>query len=331
MTVINDLLQLRIGKETTWGTAVAQTSKLMGIESVNFRPIKESQQIKDVRGSMAPGYVTVPVRTYAEGVIQGVVSYEDLPYWFDGLLGTATPSASTEFTYAYTAPLTAEPTISNWTMAYGDANVVSSVYGIAGGTMTSLNISGEKEGLLRFTANLFGKFLATDTFDSAAEADRTVTFARGCDCKLYIDVSSDLGTTEITNTGFDFSLDINSNRTPKFHLQDTDGNCRPTGIKPARWDGSLRLGLEVNTTSTPLIDAIANVTTTSMVRGVRIVATNGVNIITLNFNGVALEAPQLYNDKDGITSVDLMLAGQYEANLGNWFTASVVNTIATLP
>lgn len=331
MTNIPDLYELRIGQEDTttdWGTAVAQTHKVMGITEFNLTPIVESQQIKDRKGSLAPGYESVPVRTHATGTMSGIANFEYLPLWLDGIFGKATPTADTEYTYAYTGPLGTAPTPQTFTMAWGDANDVDSVKSMAGGMLTSLNISGATGQVITYQANLIGVSVDTDTFDSAAEANSTITTTRGCDYAIAIDPSSDAaGTTSIATTWLDFDLNINTNRQPFWYL----GSLSPGKHRPARWDVSLRLGLEMNTTSAAYLDEILNTSATTFERVVQLTATNGVNSITFTLNGVAIEAPQLIKDMDGVASYDLMLTGQYNATLGNYLTASVVNTIAAMP
>lgn len=331
MTNIMDLFELRMGKEISsdaWGTAVAQTHKVMGVTDFTISPMVESAQIKDHLGSLAPGYNTVYNRKHASGSLSGNVNYEYLPHWLDGLFGVATPSADTEYTYAYTAPLGTEPTPQVYTMAWGKADAAESIKSLVGATVNTFQMTGDAGGALTYTVGLIGKSVDTDTFDSAAEANSTVVFARGCDVALAIDPSSDAaGTTAIANTWFDFDLNINANRSPFWHL----GSCTPTDYKDARWDATLRLGLELNATSAAWLDAILATTTTPLERVVKITATNGVNAITVTFNGISLDAPQVVTDKDGIASVDWTLSGQYHATLGNYLTMSVKNTIATMP
>jgi len=332
MTNILDLFEVRIGKEGTatsdWGTAVAQTHKVMGITDFSITPLVESVIVKDRRGSLAPGYDATFVRKSATGTLTGILNYEYLPHWLDSLMGVATPTVDTEYTYAYTAPLGTAPTAQPFTMAYGNDDDVETVKSLLGAVASSLTIRGSGSSPIEYVVNFIGKSVDTDTFDSAAEADSTVTIAKTCDLQLWIDPSSDAaGTTEILTSWMDFELSINTNRNIYYYLnQDSAGNWRE-----ARWDTSLRLGLEINSTTSALVDAVLATTSTVFERVIRIKASNGLNFITFDFNGATEEAPQLYVDKDGVVSMDLMFKGKYHSTLGNYLTASVVNTIASMP
>jgi hypothetical protein len=331
MTNIPDLFELRIGQEDTatdWGVAVAQTHKVMGVTDFQLTPIVESQQIKDHKGSLAPGYESVPVRQHATATIAGIANFEYLPLWLDGLFGKDTPTTSTEYTYEYAAPIGTAPTPQTYTMAWGNAGDAGSIKSLVGGMFTSFQLSGATGQTITYTGNLIGTSVDTDTFDSDAEANSTITSARGCDFALAIDPSSDAaGTTPITSTFLDFDLNINTNRQPFWYM----GSCNPGIHRPARWDTSLRLGLELNATSEAFLDSILTTSTATFEKVVKVTATQGVNIITFTFNGVAIEAPSLIKDMDGVASIDLMLTGQYHSVLTNHLTMSVVNTIAAMP
>lgn len=331
MTNILGLYELRVGKEIStdaWGTAVAQSHKMMGVTDFQLNPMVESAQVEDHLGSLAPAYRSVYNRKHATASMSGQLDYQYSPILFDMLFGTASPTADTEYTYAYTAPLGTAPTPKVLTMAWGNDADADSIKSLVGGTLQTFQLSGSAGGPLTYQVGLIGKSVDTDTFDSAAEANSTVTVVRGCDVALAIDPSSDAaGTTAISNTWFDFDLNVNTNRSPFWYL----GNCAAGNFRPAKWNGTLRLGLEVNATSMAWVDAILQTTADVYERVVRITATNGTNITRITFNGVALEAPALVVDKDGVASIDWTLTGQYHSTLGNWLTASVVNSVASMP
>lgn len=330
MTNIPDLYEYRVGTESTdaWGTAVAQTVKFMNIETFDITPMVESSQVKDMRASLAPGHQSIHNRTTATATMTGMVTVEQSPYFFNSLLETVTPTVDTEATWNWTAPLTAAPAISSYTIAKGNANDAGSVKCLTGAIVNTLNISGAVNEPVTFTANFIGKSADTDTFDSAAEADVSTTIFTGCDVAIYIDPSSDtVGTTLVESTGFDFSLDLNANRAVFNYL----GSCTPGNYRDARFEGALTLGLELNATSEALLDLILTTNSVGILeRVVRIKMTEGSDYLQIDFNGVALESPQLFTDRDGVTTINLVLNGQYNATLANWLLVEAFNTVTSL-
>jgi hypothetical protein len=330
---IPDLFEIRGGKEATdaWGTQVAQTFKFMGVTDINFTPIEDSIMIADKRGSLQPGHESVKQLRTGTAQIDGNLSYQDAPYLFDGIFGTATPAADTDtYTYTYAGADGSCPNISFWTIAYGDTD---DVYSLSGATIQSLNISGESGGPLTFSAQYIGKSIDTDTLDSDAEADRSVDFAMGWHVQLWIDPASDAaGTTEIANTGFAFSLDINTNREVVNHL----GSLAPDAYREARPEGGLNLTLELTAATAAYIDGILAATTAVPEKVIRIKASSTtaggiVEYIQVDFNGVNLESPQQWTDNDGVTSYDITFMGQYNSVLTNWIAVTVQNDISALP
>jgi len=47
--------------------------------------------------------------------------------------------------------------------------------------------------------------------------------------------------------------------------------------------------------------------------------------------GYAAEAPTIYEESDGISSLEFVFSPMYHSTFGNWFKASLVNSVATLP
>jgi hypothetical protein len=334
MTNIFDLFDVRMGKESTdaWGTAVAQSVKLMGIEDISFTPLVTSMQIQDRRGSLQPGFQSVVQTISGTGSISGWVNYEDLPYWFDGIFGTASPVTDTDvYQYDYVGATSDAPSFSHWSLAYGDDS--DDIYALFGATVQSMNISGATGEPLTYSVEFLGKEVSTDTFDSDAESDRTVTYAMGDHVDLWIDPASDAaGTTAVANKAFSFSLDINTNREAVTHL----GNQSPDKVREGRPEGALNLTLELDSDTAAYMDSIINTTTTTYERVIRLKAstTDAAALpvhAQIDFNGVVLEAPQMWTDQDGVVSYDITFTGQYGATLTNWLVAQIQTGVSSLP
>lgn len=322
MANIKDFLELQAGKETTWGTPVNPTAKLMGITDVVIKPIIESELVEEMRGTLAPGYSANVLRVAGEASVDGVVTYEDVPYYLDGLCGTATPTGANPYTYAYTAPLGTAPTVRQFTLAYGDG---SSDYSLTSGIVKSFSVSGEKNGTVEFSAEFIGEQVEADTL--ATLSDRSVGVVMGNDITLYIDAAAGtIGTTQITATGFAFELEVETNRELVHYL----GSVLPATYREGKWEGTLKLTLEFNATSKAYLDAMLGGSSVFQ-KLVRIKATSGTKVVQFDFAGFAESAPELWTDEDGVITLEVELKGKVDSGtFANWFKASVTNAVASL-
>ncbi len=336
---IRDLFSVQLGTEASsdsWGAlARPATAKLMGIADITIDPIVDVTTIDEIRGSQAPGFTSVITEVGGEASMEGVVTYEDIPYWLNGMFGaagTTEDAGDTDYTdREWGAPLTNydsdSPTPSIYTVVYGDESISATstdTLALIGATMNSLTISGEDGQPLSFEASLFGKQVSEGALVSLA--DRTVSVVMGSHCALWIDPSSDaIGTTAIATTAFSFELSMSANRAPVRHL----GANTPDGYRDAKMSGELALSLELNATSRAYLASIVGVAD-EVRKVVRIKATSGTNVFQFDFNGVAQSAPSVHTDRDGVVSVELVLSGEYSSVLGNWLAFLSTNTIATL-
>lgn len=329
MTNIPALFEIRLGIEATdaWGTAVAQTAKLMDVEDFSLTPMMESVQIKDRRGTLAPGYSSVLNKLHGSASLTSYLNLEQSVYWFNSLLQDVTPSTdATGNTWNWVAPGSdGAPDINSYTIAFGIPGDVNTVKSLRGATVRDMQISGAVNDQLKTTVNFIGAAVDTDLFDSDAETDVTTTILKGCDIALWIDPDSDaVGTTAIASTGFDFDLNINTNRETFTYL----GSAAAGNYREARYEGALRLGLELNATSAAYLDSILSTSSDSLTKKVvRILADVTTDAyLQIDFNGVVLESPQLFTDRDGISTIELNLQGQYGTTLGNWLKIESRNT-----
>ncbi|MBA2702692.1 MAG: hypothetical protein H0U60_02455 [Blastocatellia bacterium] len=322
------LLQVQWGNEASaaWGTPVAGAVKGMGIESFELNAIVEAQVAPERRGSLTPGFISIPNLVGAAGNAQGVVTYEDLPYWLEMLDGMVVPSGAGPYVRAWASPgvpvLTGATRIRTQTFLYG--NTTDGVYRMPGGVLSKLNIKGNQGEMWTFAADLLGK--TVDVGALAALSDRTVTPVRGVDTVLYIDAwGGTIGTTTIATTAFSFELDVDTKRGMKQHL----GNLGYSGYThPETWEATLKLELEFNATSKAYLDAI--ISGTLFQRQVRIKSTNGTNIVQLDFAGSQGNQPKIFTDKDGVSTVEVELTALYNPTLADWLKASITNSVAVL-
>lgn len=324
MALILDLNEIQVGKESNWGTSTTLTSKLMGIEKFTVTPIMENKRLTEFRGSLAPAYMTVHTKEGAEFSFDGVVLYEDICYWLDSLFGASSPSSGAGgYTYSYAAPLTAIPTSpSFYSLGLGDG---TNDYVVTSAIASTMKFTGESNSPAKFSVEGFGETISSGTL--AALSDRDVNVVMATASKIYIDAAEGtVGTTELDTTAFSFEVNVDSKRHPLFHV----GNLSPDNFADGKWDGELKLRLEFDTASKAYLDAI--LTSSPMAKLVRIKTESGTNSFQLDFAGVAEEAPKLFEDEDGVTTIELTLKGQYDGGaFANWLKVAVVNPLATLP
>lgn len=324
MPFIPDLAEIQIGKETVWGTPVAPTAKLMGIESCKIKPINEAILLSSL-GSLVPGRNASLTKVAAEATLGGEALFEDLPYWFDGLFDEATPTGAGPYVYTYSAPDGTEPTPRIFTLTHGD-NAGSYVYGMEGGIVSKLVISGKTGEAWKFQADLIGEQVNTDALASLSSRAVNAIMAHMTD--LYIDAwGGTIGTTQITGPFFSFELTINTNRAIYHSL----GSIMGVGYREAKYNGTLKLSLELDATSQAYLDAILAASAVFQ-KQIRIKGSSGASLIAqLDFAGTAMKSPETFTDQDGVTTLDLELEGTYNSTLGNWLEAEITNGVTTLP
>lgn len=321
-----ELLQVQLGSQVDFDTLISPTAKLMGIEDCTIRPVVETKRFKDRRQSLAPAYLSALTKAAGEGEISGLLLYEDSPYWLDNLFGEATPTGSDPYTYAHAAPLTVVPASPRiLSLVYGGAD---GVYGLTGGMLNGLTVSGRTGEALRFSGPLIGKAVATDTLESLS--DRTVNVVMADHVALYIDAwGGAMGATQITSVFWEFELNVEPNRSLVFGM----GSLSPAEYKESSgegWEGSLKMKLKFDATTKAFLDALIGASAVFQ-KQVRIKATAGTKVAQLDFAGTAEQSPELFDDEEGLIVLEFELAGEYNSALTNWLKTEVVNGVATLP
>src|SRR5262245_44930271 len=89
-----DLMQVQVGTESTWGTAVTPTAKVMGVQTFMLDPGVKSEVFHDRRGSVAPGYLANVLEVRPAAPLEILSTYEDGCYLLDNLFGQASPSGT---------------------------------------------------------------------------------------------------------------------------------------------------------------------------------------------------------------------------------------------
>lgn len=321
---VRELLQMQIGKETTWGTPVTATAKMLGFSELSLAPEGESKVFEDLRSSFQPGYMAAVLSKSGSAKVKGMLTYEDFPYWMDSLFGIATPTGSGPYVYAYAMPVGTAPTPRIMTLVYGASD---GVYRMPGSLVNMISLKGESNKEITQEIEFLGKQVVASG-SLASLSDRTETVATGNDVAIYIDAwGGTIGSTLISNTFFSFDLKIQSGRDLKRYL----GSITPGGYKEGRYESksnSLKLSLEFGSSTKSILDSIIGTSLTQY--QVRLAFTSGTNVINLDFAGTTTSDPEIFADKDGVCTFDMELNGTYNTSLGNSFKSSVTNSVSAL-
>jgi len=329
MAKLDALFEVQAGTEASdaWGTEVASTVKLMGVEELTISPIITSEQVDELRGTLQPGYRSHIRAAHGEASMSGLLEIDDFPYLLLTLGGplAGTTDAAGNFTHTWSAPTEDSDmdTSQSLTLMKTDR---TDTYSLLGAVVNDLTIEGESGGPITYEANFVGKVVTTDV--NAALSDRVTKPAMGHMGQLFIDPGSDApGTTEIVDQAFSFSWNVNANRKLLTHI----GDLNPSGQRVGKWEGQLDLSIEAGTDSYPYLDAIIGSTNTMPIKSVQLKFTAATDsIATLNFAGVLLESPELYNDEDNVVTLEFSLVGQSNEGLASFAGAEVYSTLTTL-
>jgi hypothetical protein len=336
MGLYKDIFYVQAGVETTWGCDAAPAVKLMGVESVDIKPIRESEHVKVLDGRLAPSKTVLRTKHGGEATVSGVLSYDDAGLWFDSLFGTLASTTyagcTTDvagYVRAYEAPLSCYNSDAGnpafYTITYGESCSSDTIaFSLISGVVKSLRITGESGAPTRFEASLIGHDVEDDALD-ATKVDRDVTFSMGSQWAVAIDPDSDAaGTTVVSDVGFKFELNVETNRYLQYHL----GDLTPDSYAETEWSGTLMLTLELKTISEAYITSLLSSTPVRKV--VKLTSTgDSDHALTITFNGVLLEAPDLWTDVDGVATIELNFEGIYGATLANWLTVTLENQVAS--
>lgn len=211
--------KVQMGRESTAGTAVAATTVWRG-------PAKNLQDDRVVEHVEEDIGIAVPTtRTYI-GQIAGSLSMEATPATFEQILhlleagiktvGTGVADGvGTGKVYAYPIPTTSLNTLKTYTIESGDnqqAEEMSYCF------VEKITLSGERGKAVMMSADWIGRQVSNVSFTGSLSAPTVeeILAAKGA---MYIDaVGGTIGTTQVTQTLLEFSLEITTGWKAKYTL-----------------------------------------------------------------------------------------------------------------
>ena len=315
--------------QTAFGTPkTPATVKLQNVSSFRLRPEFQTRALEQLRGTLAPTHQTT-LDNYAGSATFEVSdeTFEDINYWLEALFGSATPTGPLPYVRAYAAPTTSAVTPRFMTLQWGQTN---GVFQLQDASVASLTLSGADNTGVQVGGSIIGGKVMPGTL--AALSDRTgVTRMSGCMASVAIAAWDSSSFTTLANSAFSWELSINSNREYRGYL----GNCTPTAYSDQKWNGQLRLSFELNDTTDDYLIAMLSTASAILERQVKIEYKTGTSTtersMAITFAGHSMQAPELFQDRNGVTTYDLVLDGVYNSTLGNWLkieTKSATQTLA---
>ena len=274
----------QFGWESQWGTSVTDTIKLLGITDISFTPEHETRRLPDLRGSMAPSYKAVLVKRAGAGKFSGTLYHEMLNYMLENMFGAASPSGTGPYVRAYTGPLGTVPTRKPWTLYYGTSS--GTIEKALGVLITKLTIKQEAWSECTFDAEFVAQDYATASF--ASLSDTTPTVITGDQWAVTLDVvGGTLGSTAVTTSSLGFEYTIMAPIALIPHL----GSLVAATYAQDRWDASLKLDLELNSTAKAQVDALYP-QTAAIEKQIRLTATASASVSLPCSSMLASTAPR---------------------------------------
>ena len=316
--MINSLNVLQFAWQSAFGTAApTATVKLQNVSSFRMRPEFETRALDQLRGSLAPTYQST-LDNYAGSATFEVSdeSFEDVNYWLDSLFGTVSPTGPGPYVRAYAAPLTSATTPHFMTLQYGQSG---SIWQMQDASVASLTLSGADNTGVQVGGSIIGGKVTAGTYASINDRTGTTRMA-GCMAKISVGTWDAASLTELTDSAFSWELSINSNREYRSYL----GSCTPKAYNDQKWNGQLKLSLELNTSTDDYLTAMLGSSSAILERQIEIKYSTTVDgkarSMTIKFAGHSMQAPELFQDRNGVATYDLVLDGVYNSKLTNWLT-----------
>ncbi len=314
--------------QSAFGTPNATaTVKLQNVSSFRLRPEFQTRALEQLRGTLAPTHQTT-LDNYAGSATFEVSdeTFEDVNYWLEALFGTASPTGSDPYVRAYAAPTTAAITPHFMTLQWGQAN---GVFQLQDASVASLTLSGADNTGIQVGGSIIGGKVTAGTYTSLNDRTGTTRMS-GCMASVAIEAWAGSTFTPLASSAFSWELSINSNREYRGYL----GDCTPTAYDDQKWNGQLRLSLELNATTDDYLIAMLGASSAILEKQVRIKYSTGsgasLRSMTITFAGHSMQAPEFFQNRNGVVTYDLVLDGVYNPTLANWLKIETASETAVL-
>jgi hypothetical protein len=166
-----NLQAIQLGVESTWGTAVAQTTIIDNVLAhPKLIPVNETEFYYFIGTVGAPKYKSLK-HAFGRLTIEKLATHQDIIYWLNNLFGTVVPTGSDPYTRTYDAPQNGAATRTPFTILYGDG---TDDYSLTGALLSKFTFTLEQKQPAKIKLEFIGKNTTTDSKDSLSSHDTTI-------------------------------------------------------------------------------------------------------------------------------------------------------------
>lgn len=320
----------QVGLESTRGTAVAATS-ILDMDPFGASMSRNPNLIRIRKaGSLATAHRTELGRDEIGVDVNGQLTYQWLPWWFNlalGALATGTGAGANK-TWTFDSSIVSDSadTLKSATFELGGKDTWPSEYQIAGCVLQKLSISIKPDAPWMYSASLLGKAITAQSKTNSLSVVDGLKSILGTTTKAYFDTSSAFGTTQRTGTVLSADIDIELGVERRYTLDGARTAYR-IGVT-----GPRKISAKIVTEYAAQGDFTSTHAATA--QRVQLVAT-GATLGTGNY-AATISLPGVYTahtlgEDNGVITQELTLEGQYDSTPGADITAVVVNDSASLP
>lgn len=330
-------LKVQVGQESAWGTAVAATSIMAGLNTIRYKPDDTVSERDELNGILTKTTGSPDILGTAGGTYTaGYMSFQDILYLLEAAYGTVTPTAGgstpAQQTRVYTDSTTAEATVKSMTL---EAGGLTECFRFPGAVLASWEFTAGIKGYTMFTATWIAKDMTAFTFTAALSA-RQVTRVFSQLWTAFIDTTgAGLGGTAFTSC----LTEIKFSSGPLWAYS----NCINGVTTPTSVVQSVERQATITLTMKQSAETLALFTTyrAGSTRFIRLKNTGAVSIgatptvfpsIQIDLAGNMVNYAEVGDAiADNQTTIPITFAGTYDPTLGRQLQITVVNTLASLP
>jgi hypothetical protein len=318
------LRQVQVGKEVTWGTEVAATARLAELEDAEFEANIEIEEYANL-GTLSPAGSADVVFADGKIVLTGRWTFEDAPFFLQGMFGVSAPTGAGPYVRTYTNPHNQSYNPISYAFQYGIVGSTA-LYKALGCLLTDVEITYKKRGVWMYKATFACKSVATLSALTVL-TDRALTRPRARDTALYID---DIGGTPGATLVSGFLIDLKLVIKTGIHMKDFAGDLNPTGFGIGEWSSELEMSVELITVTQTELEALLGGTLQQ--RFLRIKPTRSTQIEQIDYACYMVgNGQKLFENNDGNVGVKFKYKPIYNVGQGWWLRWINTSTVSSLP